>query len=448
MARYSTLGSGLYLTLLLLTGCSERGKAGFGVNDTEYVHAAAADACVIALTPPSGNEAVDQKITRFQQAVRHASNPVPHLERLGWAYVAKARVSFDPGFYLLGEQTALCIEARKPDSAEALMLRGHVLHNLHKFRMAETLAQELVARRGLWSDYGLLGDVLMEQGRLMEAVEAYQHMMDQRPGPQAYSRAAHLRWLKGDLDGAIELMRMVARTSSLRDRESAAWAHVRLATYELQAGQAERAAHRLSRALGWQADYPPALLWRGRLFLAQEKYSEAIPPLARAAELNPLPEYLWTLIEALRAAGRHDEANAFRAQLIQTGTVEDRRTFALFLATIRQDVHEAVRLAKEELKVRADVFTLDALAWAQHAAGRHDQASVVMERALSEGTQDARLFYHAGVIAAATDRYAEAEDWFGRAKAIEQMLLPSERENLAEEIAALAPHKPTLAVSP
>jgi hypothetical protein len=36
----------------------------------------------------------------------------------------------------------------------------------------------------------------MEQGKLNEAVEAYQTIMDQRPGPQAYSRAAHIHWLK------------------------------------------------------------------------------------------------------------------------------------------------------------------------------------------------------------------------------------------------------------
>ncbi|MBI2466637.1 MAG: HupE/UreJ family protein, partial [Candidatus Rokubacteria bacterium] len=49
-------------------------------------------------------------------------------------FVVKARVSFDPGFYKLAEQSALCIEQTRPGSVEALLLRGHVLHAMHRFR--------------------------------------------------------------------------------------------------------------------------------------------------------------------------------------------------------------------------------------------------------------------------------------------------------------------------
>ena len=94
-------------------------------------------------------------------------------------------------------------------------------------------------------DYGLLGDVLMEQGRLTEAPTAYQKMIDLKPFYQSYTRAAHLRWLKGDLDGAIELIRKAIAAARPRDPESIAWAYTRLAGYELQRGRlddAERAA--------------------------------------------------------------------------------------------------------------------------------------------------------------------------------------------------------------
>src|SRR4029077_4652122 len=115
------------------------------------------------------------------------------------------RESFDPGYYKLAEQCALCLESRQAHATEALLLRGHVLQNLHRFKEAEPLARELVARRGLSFDYGLLGDVLMEQGQLNEAVEAYQKMVDEKPDMQAYARIGHLRWLKGDLEGAVEV---------------------------------------------------------------------------------------------------------------------------------------------------------------------------------------------------------------------------------------------------
>ena len=78
-------------------------------------------------------------------------------------------------------------------SPEAMLLRGHALHQMHRFTEAEPIARELVKTRGLAFDFGLLGDVLMEQGKLKEAIDAYQKMMDQKPNTQAYSRAAHIR---------------------------------------------------------------------------------------------------------------------------------------------------------------------------------------------------------------------------------------------------------------
>ena len=35
-------------------------------------------------------------------------------------------------------------------------------------------------------------------------------MVDLRPDLQSYSRVAYMRWLKGDLDGAIEVARLAA----------------------------------------------------------------------------------------------------------------------------------------------------------------------------------------------------------------------------------------------
>ena len=199
------------------------------------------DPCTVALLPHHGDEPVDRDISRAQDRAREAADSIVWLERLGWLFTAKARRSYDPGYWKLAEQCGLCMAARRPHSPEALLLLGHVLDSLHRFHEAETMARELVDARGLYLDWGLLGDALMEEGRLDEAIEAYQKMIDLKPGPQSYSRAAHVRWLKGDLRGAIELARMAARASDPRDSDSSAWSYSRLALYELQAGDAKRA---------------------------------------------------------------------------------------------------------------------------------------------------------------------------------------------------------------
>jgi hypothetical protein len=57
---------------------------------------------------------------------------------------------------------------------------------------------------------------------------------------------------------------------------------------------------------------------------------------------------------------------------------------------------------------------------------------------LSEGTQDARLFYHAGRIALAAGDPVDAEKAFARSARIKQTLMPSERDDLEKEFAALS----------
>src|SRR5258708_7750609 len=80
--------------------------------------AIAKDPCALALLPREGTDKEDLEIILLQTKVRNASDSTAWLEQLGWAFVAKARGSFDPGFYKLAEQCALCLDAKKPGCAE------------------------------------------------------------------------------------------------------------------------------------------------------------------------------------------------------------------------------------------------------------------------------------------------------------------------------------------
>jgi tetratricopeptide (TPR) repeat protein len=374
----------------------------------------------LVLTPQTGESPTDREISRLQQRIREGGNVDLWLDRLGWTFVAKARESFDPGFYKLAEQSARSIEMRNPQSQEAMLLRAHVLQNLHRFKESETLARCLVQQRGLSFDYGLLGDALMEQGKLNDAVEAYQQMMNLKPDLRAYARAAHMRWLKGDLEGAIEAMQLAVSAATPSDAESAAWVNTRLAFYEFQARRVNEAEQRCALALSLQNNYPPTLFLQGRILLGQSRFGEAVDALRNATKLNPLPEYQWTLAEALRVAGKEKEAS---------------------------EVETALRLARAELGSRGDVFSHDALAWSLAAAGNLAEAQSEMQRALAEGTEDARLFFHAAIIASQAGQSADAERWLRKASELSHLLLPSERNELqnaaargAEKKASVAPH--------
>ena len=386
--------------------------------------------CRLVLASLPINKPIDQEIADQQALIVSGSSSQATFERLGWTFVKKARLSFDPGFYKLAEQCAACMEAQGSTRADMLLLRAHVLQSLHRFSEAEAAARKLVTLREFPFDYGVLGDILLDQGNLREGAAAYQRMVDLRPDLQSYARAAHVRWLTGDLNGAIELLNLATAAASPNDPEAAAWAFTRLALYQLQRGATRQALESCDAALTLQSDYAPALLARGRVLLAINRSADALVELQRAAKLNPLPEYQWALADALTIAGNREQAAEVESQLTARSS-EDPRTLSLYLATRKLDVARALELARQELTNRKDVFTHDALAWALAAAGRHSEALQHINQALSEGTSDSRLYFHAGVIAALNNDNKQASRWLKEAEATKQMLLPSERVQLA-----------------
>jgi tetratricopeptide (TPR) repeat protein len=355
----------------------------------------------LALAEHGGRAAIDYQIRAAQGKVRDKAD-VPRLERLATLFIGKARSSGDPGYYKQAEACADAMPAADGGAAAALLVRGHVRHALHDFAGAERIARQLISSRDLFLDQGLLGDVLLDRGRLDEARDAYQRMMQLKPCLQSYARAAQLRWLAGDHAGTRELLGLAATAGSQRDPESLAWVQTRLATLELQAGDAAAAMTHADRALGLVADYPAALLARGRAQLARGAAVAALTDLTTAAAASPLPEHLWAAADAARAAGQTAAAGDFEARLLATGEREDPRTFAVWLATTGRDTGAALRLAAAEFAVRQDALTHDALAVARWRAGDLAGAQQAMRLALAGGLRDARVSLHAALLAEAT----------------------------------------------
>jgi len=394
----------------------------------------------LILVPHRGDAPSDRIIREAQAKVEAGLVPSAALERLGWAYVAKSRESFDAGYLLLAEACASAIESL-PQSGksapEALLLRGHVFTQWHRFAEAESIARELVSRRGIPFDHLLLGDALMEQGKLNEAIASYQQGVDLRPDLQSYARVGWIRWLIGDLEGAIEATGRAVNAGSRQDPEALAWVTTRLASFHFTAGHSEAAEKSVRAALELRPSYPPALLLSGRILLSRGEAAGAVPLLETAAAANPMPDYLWLLAEALREAGRAAEADAVGNRLRKSGPAIDGRTMSLFYSTRGESPEEAEALAREELSHRQDIFTHDALALALHGLGRHSEAREHIDLAVREGTEDGRLFLHAAMIAASIGESEEAADWLSAATDLRHTLLPSEQRRLAALQASL-----------
>src|SRR5690349_20026884 len=108
-------------------------------------------------------------------------------------------------------------------------------------------------------------------------------MLDLKPCLQSYSRAAQVRWLRGDAAGARELFELALSSGSTRDPESLAWVNVRLATMALQAGDLTLAARRCGDALALLPDYAAGRHARGLLRSARGELADAAEDFTAAA---------------------------------------------------------------------------------------------------------------------------------------------------------------------
>jgi len=199
---------------------------------------------------------------------------------LAAAYMQKARESGDASYYGRAEAAVKQALSVQPDSVEALRTLAWVQTGKHEFREALTIAERL--RERLPDDplvHGLLGDAAVELGEYTRAEEEFQTMLDLRPGMASYSRAAYLRELYGDPDGAIEFMERAAKVGSAKDPEPLAWCLVQLGNLYFNQGRLGKAELAYNNALIVFPHYYQALAALGRIRLLADVFAPYIKAL-------------------------------------------------------------------------------------------------------------------------------------------------------------------------
>lgn len=364
----------------------------------------------LALAAPAGASAVDGEIAALSRRIGQAPGGADLWSALGYAWIRKARASSDPSLYGRAGACAEIALAQAEGDRASLNLRGLVLLHDRRFAEARGAAEQVLARdEGDVIALGTLSDASLELGLFDAAAAAAQRMVDLRPGLPSYARAAHLRWLQGDAAAAQRIIRLAIGAGDRREPEALAWALTQAATMLWHEGDHEAADRGFERALAAQGEYPPALAGRARVALARGAWGRAVELLERAHRRSPEPTTAWLLGDARTAAGDHAGAAQAYASVVDAGRRSDRRTLALYYATKGLERDEALRLAAEERRVRADITTEDAHAWALYRAGKLTEARAASDRALALGTRDARLLYHAGAIRIALGDLKEGE---------------------------------------
>ena len=303
---------------------------------------------------------------------------------------------------------------------------AHAEYETHDFRSARDHAKELTEyepRRGL--GFQLLGDASLELGDYEAAAAAYKQMDQLDPGTvPTESRLARLALLLGDHATAQRRYSSAlaqAKSSPFPSAETIAWCHWQLGEVSLATGDYQSAEGHYRDALRRFSGVPPRRNFTGPATRGQGDLAGAIATFEELVQKYSDPIDVAVLGDLYKLSGRQRDAEEQYSaveRLSQQSPLHSalyNRHLALFLADHDLKADQAYALARKEYETRRDVYGADALAWAALKAGKLDEAQAAMKDALRLGTEDARLFYHAGMIARAAGDRTTATDFLRRA---------------------------------
>jgi len=380
----------------------------------------------------------DAKIRSLQTHLKLYPPDFQAYDQLGAAYIQKGRETAEASYYELAKEAlnkSLDLVSNDPAAASAKTHMAVVAMAEHQFEEALTWAQDALALgAGDPSPWAIVGDALTDMGEYDRAADAYARVRDplqngnETPGV-AYerdSRVAYLRFLRGDAQGAIKLMRdaIAAAVTLHLPAENVAWSQYQLGEICFKSGDLIGAEQAYQAGLGIEPNSYRNLAGLGEVRTAQERYSEAIALYQKAIAVVPYPTFAAALYDLDTQVGRLDDAHK-QLELIEfiskLNPLNERlfyRDLALFYADHNLKLRESVALAQKELEVRHDVYTWDILAWVLYKNGRASEAAEAIEKALAPGTGDALLDFHGGMIEFKLGHHDRAEALFGRALAL------------------------------
>jgi len=306
----------------------------------------------------------------------------------------------------------------------------------HSFGQAAALAGWLLVSEPNNVDALLvLGDARLELGQYDLATDAYQRAIDLRTELATIERVAHLRWLLGDAEGALELHTAAIRHAGPTQTEAIAWCETQLGEIHLRQGRPVLSLAAARSAAARVTHYGPAQSLSARALVALGRPSEAVELLERdlqRGDRHGADSDLLLLVDLYGGA----EASLGARQLlsrVEGHADHDPRHLALYLARHDIQAERALALAERAAGERMTIETLDALSLALARSGRLEEAAAMSARARSVGTVDARLMLHEALIRALAGETRRAGELLAEARSVEPMVDPL----LVAEVAGL-----------
>lgn len=302
----------------------------------------------------------------------------------------------------------------------------------HQFAAAKDTAKQLVkiAPHKRYS-YEILGDAYLELGDYGQAAETYQQVLKMKDSTSIQTRLARLSWLQGKpLEAKLGFKRALAFAKSENSSDTVtSWCHWQLGDTSFFAGEYNEAKIHYKNSLKIIPDHIQTLASLGRLSAAQGNLVGAINYYERAVNIDPMPVFVMALGDLYQLSGRIDDANKMYSSVVdadrnQVDSRLDNRQLIMSYADHNIKLKEAYAGAVTEFTSRKDIYGADAVAWTAFKLGLFEEAKTAMAKAMRLGTKDARLFYHAGMIAKATGDNKISQEYLKMALKLSPMFDP------------------------
>jgi len=366
--------------------------------------------------------------------------------KLASEYLQRLRETGDMTYLNLAHRAATASLASMPaeQNRGGLSALTQVEFSSHDFAAARDHAKRLIELDPNKAyPFQFLGDSLLELGQYEEAEKAFEQMVA-LGGTQGMMRVAmeqrlaRLALLRGNNErGMLHFSNALKFAASMvvPPKETVAWTQWQLGETAFARGDHKSAEKYYRDSLATYPDYFRSLASLGRVRAALGDMPGAIEQYEKAVQIMPDPAFAASLGDLYKLAGRDADAQKQYDLVEQIGRLSAgkgtlyNRQLALFYADHDLKPDEAYANAAREYEARRDIYGADALAWTALKAGKIPEAQTAIKEALKLGTKDARLHYHAGMIAKAAGDRKEAARFLTSALAINPAFDPLQAAN-------------------
>lgn len=351
------------------------------------------------------NSSADRFISTLKEQLSENPENSQILTKLGAAYIQKARETNDPEFYSMSEDVLKKALKNQEDNFLAMAELGSVYLSRHQFKEALEMSQKALVLNPYSSyTYGVMVDAQVELGLYDQAIENVQKMVNLRPDLGSYSRVSYIRELKGDMQGAIDAMKLAVKSGS-PEAENTVWCRVQLGNLIYNTGDVETAEKIYQFVIKDFPDYIHGYGGMAKIRNFQNNYNEAIEFYKKAIEITPLAEYQIGLGEVYYLNGEKEKADEQYQKVKLTITmfrekgVDTDLELALFNADHNRNLKESYNEAEKSLDNGSQsIKAYHVLAWTSYKLGNFTDAEKNIQQALRLGTKDPLMSYHAGKI--------------------------------------------------